>query len=48
MQISAFFFTIDFDSEPILKILTFLHIFSKKCVKPKIGLNGKKMKKQMA
>ena len=31
-----------------LKILTFLQLFAKKCVKPKIGLNGQKMKKQMA
>ena len=47
MQKSAPFCAINFGSKPVLKISTFSHFYAKTCVKPKIGLNGQKMKKQM-
>ena len=47
MQKYATFSIIDFWSEHVLKISTFLHLFAKKWVKPRTGWNGQKMEKQM-
>ena len=48
IQKSTFFFTINFWSKPLLKISTFVHLCTKKCVKAKIEQNEKKMEKQMS
>ena len=48
MQKSTYFITIDFWSKPLLKILTFVHLCTKKCVKPRIGLIDQKIEKQMS
>ena len=45
MQKSAFFFTIYFWSYSVFKNFD---LFAKKCVKPQIDLNGKKIEKEMA
>ena len=48
MQKYTFFFTIDFWSKPLLKILTFVHLCTEKCVKTRIKPNDQKLEKQMS
>ena len=47
MQKSTFFFYINFWSKRLLKISTFVHLCTKKCIKTKIVQNDQKMEKQM-
>ena len=47
MQKSTFLFTINFWSKPLLKISTFVHLCTKKCVKAKNEPNDQKLEKQM-
>ena len=48
MQKSTFFFGMDIWSKPLFKVSTFVHLCTKKCEKPKIGLIDQKMEKQMS